>query len=104
MTDGGKSRENLTPLSSVLEKLTVLPASQEIYLILCNMQVNYRVHTGLWPEPDESSPPPPNQDFSSNLFVQTTSEVHAASYSVGTEGPSPGVNRGRSVTLTSHPI
>jgi hypothetical protein len=35
--------------------------------------------------------------------VQTTSEAHPASYPMGTEGPFPGVKRGRSVTLTTHP-
>jgi hypothetical protein len=39
----------------------------------------------------------------SNLCVQTGSEAHPASYPVGTGVPSPGVKRGRGVTLTTHP-
>jgi hypothetical protein len=40
--------------------------------------------------------------FSSSLCVQTGSEAHPASYPMGTVGPSPGVKRGRGVTLTTH--
>jgi hypothetical protein len=43
------------------------------------------------------------RDFSSNLCVQTDSEAHRASYPMGTGVLSPGVKRGRGVTLTTHP-
>jgi hypothetical protein len=43
------------------------------------------------------------KDFSSNLCVQTGSGAHPASCPMGTGGPSPGVKRGRGVTLTTHP-
>jgi hypothetical protein len=43
------------------------------------------------------------KDFSSNLFVQTGSEAHPASCTMGTGGPFPGAKRGRGVTLTTHP-
>jgi hypothetical protein len=42
-------------------------------------------------------------DFSSNLCVQTGSEVHPASCTLGTGGAFPGTKHGRGVTLTSHP-
>jgi hypothetical protein len=44
------------------------------------------------------------KDFSSNLCVQTGSEAHPASCTMGTGGPFPGAKRGRGVTLTTHPI
>jgi hypothetical protein len=44
------------------------------------------------------------KDFSSNLCVQTGSEAHLASCTLGTGVPSPGLKRGRGVTLTTHPI
>jgi hypothetical protein len=37
------------------------------------------------------------------LCVQTSSEVHPASYPMGTGGPFPGAKRDRGVTLTTHP-
>jgi hypothetical protein len=45
------------------------------------------------------------KDFSSSLCVETSSEAHPASCSVGTGGPFPGANArlGRGVTLTTHP-
>jgi hypothetical protein len=43
------------------------------------------------------------KDFSSNLYVQTSSEAHPASCKMGTGGPFPGAKRGRGVTLTTHP-
>jgi hypothetical protein len=43
------------------------------------------------------------KDFCSNHCVQTGSESHPASCTMGTGGPFPGAKRGRSVTLTSHP-
>jgi hypothetical protein len=43
------------------------------------------------------------KDFSSNLCVQTCSEAHPASCTMGTGGPFPGAKRGRGVTLTTHP-
>jgi hypothetical protein len=46
------------------------------------------------------------EDFSSSPCVQTGSEAHPASYPMGTGVPgvlSPGVKRGRGVTLTTHP-
>jgi hypothetical protein len=43
------------------------------------------------------------KEFSSNLCVQTGSEVHPASCTMGTGGPFPGAKRSRSVTLTTHP-
>jgi hypothetical protein len=44
------------------------------------------------------------KDFSSSLCVQTSSETHSASCTMGTGGPFPGVKRGRGVTLTTHTI
>jgi hypothetical protein len=44
------------------------------------------------------------KDFSSNLCVQTSSEAHPASCTMGAGGPFPGAKRGRGVTLTTHPI
>jgi hypothetical protein len=44
------------------------------------------------------------KDFSSSLFVQTGSGAHPASCTMGTGVPSPGVLRGRGVTLTTHPL
>jgi hypothetical protein len=43
------------------------------------------------------------KDFSSNLCVQTGSEVHPASCTMGTGDSSLGTKRGRGVTLTTHP-
>jgi hypothetical protein len=47
--------------------------------------------------------PAGTNDFSSILCVQTGSEAHPASCTVGTGGPIPGAKRGRGVTLTTHP-
>jgi hypothetical protein len=47
--------------------------------------------------------PAGEKDFSSNLFVQTGSEAHPASCTMGTGGPFPRAKRGRGVTLTTHP-
>jgi hypothetical protein len=44
------------------------------------------------------------KDFSSSLCVQTGTEAHPASCTMGTRGPFPGAKRGRCVTLTTHPI
>jgi len=46
---------------------------------------------------------PEAKDSSSSLCVQTGSEAHPASCTMGTGGPFPGVNRGLGVTLTTHP-
>jgi hypothetical protein len=43
------------------------------------------------------------KDFSSSLCVQTGSEAHPASCTVGTGGPFPGEKRVQGVTLTTHP-
>jgi hypothetical protein len=43
------------------------------------------------------------KDFSSNLCVQTGSQTHQASCTMGTGGPFPGAKSGRGVTLTTHP-
>jgi hypothetical protein len=43
------------------------------------------------------------KDFSSSLCVQTGSGAHPASCTMGTGVLSPGVKRGRGVTLTTHP-
>jgi hypothetical protein len=43
------------------------------------------------------------KDFSSSLCIQTGSEAHLASSTMGTGGPFPRTNRGRGVTLTTHP-
>jgi hypothetical protein len=43
------------------------------------------------------------KDFSSRLCVQTGSGAHPASCTMGTGILSPGVKRGRGVTLTTHP-
>jgi hypothetical protein len=47
--------------------------------------------------------PAGGNDFSSILCVQTGSGAHQTSCTMGTGGPFPGVNRGRGVTLTTHP-
>jgi hypothetical protein len=44
------------------------------------------------------------ENFSSNLCVQTGSGAHSASCQMGTGGPFRGGKRGRGVTLTTHPI
>jgi hypothetical protein len=41
------------------------------------------------------------KDFSSSLCVQTSSDAHPASCTMGTVGPFPGIMRGLDVTLTS---
>jgi hypothetical protein len=41
------------------------------------------------------------KDFSSNLCVQTGSEAHPASCTMGTGDPFPGIKSGRGVTLTT---
>jgi hypothetical protein len=43
------------------------------------------------------------KDFLSSLSVQTGSDAHPASCTMGTGGPFPGIKRGRGVTLTTHP-
>jgi hypothetical protein len=43
------------------------------------------------------------KDFSHNLCVQTGSEAHPASYTMGTGDPFPGEKRSQGVTLTTHP-
>jgi hypothetical protein len=43
------------------------------------------------------------EDFSSSLCVQTGSEAHPASCTMGIGGPFPGVKHGRGVMLTTHP-
>jgi hypothetical protein len=43
------------------------------------------------------------EDFSSSPCVRTGSGAHPASYTMGTGVLSPGVKRGRDVTLTTHP-
>jgi hypothetical protein len=43
------------------------------------------------------------EDFSSSPYVQTGSGAHPASYPMGTGALSPGIKRGRGVTLTTHP-
>jgi hypothetical protein len=47
--------------------------------------------------------PAEERGFSSNLCVQTGSEAHPASCTMGTRVLTLGVNRGRGVTLTTHP-
>jgi hypothetical protein len=42
------------------------------------------------------------KDFSSNLCVQTGSEAHPDSCTMGTGGPFAGAKRARGVTLTAH--
>jgi hypothetical protein len=49
------------------------------------------------------SPTKAKEDFSSNLCVQTGSEVHPASGTMGTRGLSLALKSGRGVTLTAHP-
>jgi hypothetical protein len=46
--------------------------------------------------------PPGAKDFSSNLCVQTGSEAHPVSCTMGTGSPFPGVKHGRGMTLTTH--
>jgi hypothetical protein len=41
-------------------------------------------------------------ELSSSICVQTSSEAHPVSCTVGTGGPLPGVKRGRGVTLITH--
>jgi hypothetical protein len=52
---------------------------------------------------DRGSIPEKAENFSSSPGVQTGSEAYPASYPMGTEGLSPGIKRGRGVTLTTHP-
>jgi hypothetical protein len=52
---------------------------------------------------DRGSIPAGAKDFSSNLCVQTGSEAHPASCTMGAGGSFPGAKRGRGVTLTTHP-
>jgi hypothetical protein len=47
--------------------------------------------------------PAGEKNFSSILCVQTGSEAHPASYTMGTGGLFPGAKRGWGVTLTTHP-
>jgi hypothetical protein len=47
--------------------------------------------------------PQRRRDFSSSVCVQTGSGAHPASCSMGTGVLSPGLKRGRGVTLTTHP-
>jgi hypothetical protein len=58
-----------------------------------------------WTGSSEFDPRQKQKDFSSSLFVQTGSEIHLASYPMDTGewGTSPGVKRGRFMTLTTHP-
>jgi hypothetical protein len=67
-------------------------------------QHSVRLHTRRWG--DRGSILGRNEDFSSSLCVQTGSEAHPASCTMGTGGGvlSPWVNRGRGVTLTAHPL
>jgi hypothetical protein len=44
------------------------------------------MYTGVWLQTGVQSPAE-EKDFSSSLYVQTGSEVHPASYAMGTEGP-----------------
>jgi hypothetical protein len=43
------------------------------------------------------------KDFFCNFCVQNGSETHPVSCTMGTGGLSPGLKRGRGVTLTTHP-
>jgi hypothetical protein len=52
---------------------------------------------------DEFRSPAEAKVFSSNLCVQTGSEAHPASCTMGTGGSFTGAKRGRGVTLTAHP-
>jgi hypothetical protein len=47
--------------------------------------------------------PAGTKDFSSNLCVQTISEAHPSSCTMGTGGPFPGAKRSWGMTLTTHP-
>jgi hypothetical protein len=44
------------------------------------------------------------EDFSFSLCIRTGSGARPASCTMGTGGLFPGANRGRNVTLTTHPI
>jgi len=44
------------------------------------------------------------KDFSSILCLQTSSETHLASYTLGKAVPFLGVKRGWGMTMTTHPI
>jgi hypothetical protein len=59
---------------------------------------------GLDDQTIEVRSPAASKDFSSNLCVQTGSGAHPASCTMGTGILSPGVKRGRGVTLTTLPI
>jgi hypothetical protein len=52
---------------------------------------------------DRGSIPERGGGFSSSLCVQTGSRAHPAPCPMGTGDLSPGVKRGRGVTLTTHP-
>jgi hypothetical protein len=60
-------------------------------------------HYGLEDRAIEVRSPAGAKDFSSNLCVQTGSESHLASCTIGTGGPFHRAKRGRGVTLTTHP-
>jgi hypothetical protein len=69
----------------------------KILLIYLTLFIYYRVD-------DRGSIPGRGKGFSSSLCVETTSEAHPASYSMGTGGHFHGAKRDRDVTLTTHPI
>jgi hypothetical protein len=59
---------------------------------------------GLDDRANEVRSPAEARDVSSNLCIQTGSGAHPASCTMVTGVLSPGVNRSRGVTLTTHPI
>jgi hypothetical protein len=83
------------------------------HIYTCNKKSLFEVYVGLklrdvkfilttaWAT--EVLSPAEAKDFSFGLCVQISSETHPASCPMGTGGPFPGVNRGRGVTLTTHP-
>jgi hypothetical protein len=68
------------------------------------MSVSIVYDYGLNDRAVEVRSPAEARDFSCSLCVQTSSGAHPASCTMGTGVLSPGLNSGRGVTLTTHPI
>jgi hypothetical protein len=77
-------------------------AFQRHFLLDCTVHV-FRANLILIYIGRRFDPRQKRKDFSSSLCVQTFSGAHPASCTMDTGVLSPGVKRGRGVTLTSHP-
>jgi hypothetical protein len=69
----------------------------------CGNSVSTVSDYGLDDRSIEVRSPAETKDFSSSLCIQTGSEAHPASCTMGTGDPFPGAKRGQGVTLTTHP-